>query len=161
MPGLLVLGRQAVSWMGRGGALRRLGRRRPARAAVPAGLDVAHLLAAAREQFLRLQAAWDAGDMDTLGALTTPQMLEDLRAGRAGAEGPVGRTDVLSLQARLLGFDAVDQGWLAAIEFSGLLRESPDAPAPVAFRELWLLLREHPADPTAPAWRLARQQALF
>ncbi|WP_393937807.1 hypothetical protein [Piscinibacter sakaiensis] len=28
MPGLLVLGRQAVSWMGRGGALRRLGRRR-------------------------------------------------------------------------------------------------------------------------------------
>lgn len=161
----MLLGSRAAGWMGQAGRGWVRARRRPAGVlerlaapvTLPAGLDRAHLLSAAREHFLRLQAAWDAGDVPTLAALTTPQMLDDLHSARAAADAPGGRTDVVTLQARLLGFDELAAGWLAAIEFSGTLRESTGPCAPVAFRELWLLLREH----EAPIWRLARQQALF
>ena len=168
MPGLVLLGSRAAGWMGwrRGDrpARRRAGA--PVGAAaptLPVGLDVAQLLDAARAQFIRLQAAWDAGDMATLGALTTPQMLDDLRAELPCTCVGSNQTDVVSLQARLLGFDDFGWAWLATIEFSGLIREAPQHSA-APFCELWLLTRERAADAdvgAGPAWRLARQQALF
>ena len=45
---------------------------------IPAGLDGDAVLDVARGRFMRLQAAWDAGDISTLKSLTTPEMLEEL-----------------------------------------------------------------------------------
>ncbi len=94
-----------------------------------------------RHQFIRLQAAWDAADRSTLGALTTPQMLDEICAQFPPDGSPPNRTDVLTLQARLLCFDDLESAWLATIEFSGMIREAPDRDA-TPFRELWLLTRE-------------------
>ena len=131
--------------------------------ALPAELDAGHLLDVVRQQFISLQAAWDAADLGALGALTTPQMLDEICAHFPPEGSPPNRTDVLSVQARLLGFDDLESAWLATIEFSGMIREAPDRDA-TPFRELWLLTREcqQPADPSGGApWRLARQQALL
>ncbi len=170
MPGLVMLGSRAAGWVDRRRIARRRGRPSAAAAAsampaaaYPAELDVGHLLEAARAQFIRLQAAWDAGDLATLGALTTPQMLDDLCAELPTADGPPNRTAVLSLQANLLGFDDFGSAWLATIEFTGMISEGPELQA-APFRELWLLTRERAAETDAsagPAWRLARQQALL
>jgi hypothetical protein len=66
---------------------------------VPAGLDGAQVLDAVRNRFMRLQAAWDAGDVSTLRSLTTPDMLEELlHMLTARGSGP-SRTDVISLHA--------------------------------------------------------------
>jgi hypothetical protein len=159
---------RARRWLVPGGAVARLVRARPARAAValcqarppaalPAGFDRAELLATARGHFVQLQAAWDAGDMGTLRALTTPDILDDLccQLPERG-EGP-NRTDVLTLHAELLGFEDLGPAYLASIEFSGMIRESSHEAA-VPFRELWLLAR---SKDEAAAWRLARQQALL
>ncbi len=167
MPGLVLLGSHAVGWAG----WRRLPSFRKARPAavkqpviaLPAELDACHLLDAVRQQFISLQAAWDAADLSTLGALTTPQMLDEICAHFPPEGSPPNRTDVLSLQARLLGFDDLESAWLATIEFSGMIRESPDREA-TPFCELWLLTREcrQSSDPsTCVPWRLARQQALL
>ena len=124
--------------------------------AIPAGLDGAEVLDAARGGFLRLQAAWDAGDVTLLGAMTTPEMLEELLHVLTARSGP-SRTDVITLHAELLGLEELSAAYLASIEFSGLIRESAEQGA-VPFRELWMLAR---AKDGAPAWRLARQQALL
>ncbi len=123
----------------------------------PTGLDSAEVLEAARARFLRLQAAWDAGDVQALGHLTTPAMLAELLPMLTTRAGGPSRTDVITLHAELLGLEELGAAYLASVEFSGLIRESADQGA-VPFRELWMLACEKDG---SPSWRLARQQALF
>ncbi|HSC62662.1 MAG TPA: Tim44-like domain-containing protein [Caldimonas sp.] len=127
------------------------------RAASSASLDGAEVLEAARSRFLRLQAAWDAGDVQTLGHLTTPDMLQELLPVLSNRVGGPSRTDVITLHATLLDVEELGAAWLASVEFSGLIRESAEQGA-VPFRELWMLAA---AKDGAPSWRLARQQALL
>ncbi|MEP6739250.1 MAG: Tim44-like domain-containing protein [Caldimonas sp.] len=123
----------------------------------PDGLDGAAVLDAARCRFLRLQAAWDEGDVQALGHLTTPDMLEELLPVLTGRGSVPNRTDVITLHAELLGLEEVSATYLASVEFSGLIRESAGQAA-VPFRELWMLACTKDG---SPSWRLARQQALF
>jgi hypothetical protein len=117
----------------------------------------AGLLAAARAQFVQLQAAWDRGDVAALGELTTAEMLAELLA-ELPARGPgPNRTDVLSLEARVLALEQLGPLELASIEFSGMVCESAEQGA-VPFREVWMLAR---SQQDAGNWRLARQQALL
>jgi len=126
-------------------------------AAASAAVDGAEVLEAARSRFLRLQAAWDAGDVQALGHLTTPDMLQELLPVLSSRIGGPSRTDVITLHARLLDVEELGAAWLASVEFSGLIRESAEQGA-VPFRELWMLAA---AKEGAPSWRLARQQALL
>ncbi|MGZ5733664.1 MAG: Tim44 domain-containing protein, partial [Caldimonas sp.] len=125
--------------------------------AIPAGLDGEQVLDAVRGGFVRLQAAWDAADVATLKALTTPEMLEELLHVLSVREAGASRTDVISLHAELLGLEELGAAYLASVEFSGLIRESAEQGA-VPFRELWMLACTKDG---TPAWRLARQQALL
>jgi predicted lipid-binding transport protein (Tim44 family) len=120
-------------------------------------VDGADVLEAARSRFLRLQAAWDAGDVQALGHLTTPDMLQELLPVLKTRVGGPSRTDVITLHAELLDLEEFGAAWLASVEFSGLIRESAEQGA-VPFRELWMLAA---AKDGTPSWRLARQQALL
>ena len=122
-----------------------------------ASVNGAEVLEAARSRFLRLQAAWDAGDVQALGHLTTPDMLQELLPVLGSRVGGPSRTDVITLHATLIDVEELGAAWLASVEFSGLIRESAEQGA-VPFRELWMLAA---AKDGAPSWRLARQQALF
>ena len=122
-----------------------------------ASVNGAEVLEAARSRFLRLQAAWDAGDVHALGHLTTPDMLQELLPVLRNRLGGPSRTDVITLHATLLDMEELGAAWLASVEFSGLIRESAEQGA-VPFRELWMLAA---AKDGARSWRLARQQALL
>jgi len=126
-------------------------------ASASASVNGAEVLEAARSRFLRLQAAWDAGDVQALGHLTTPDMLQELLLVLGNRVGGPSRTDVITLHATLLDIEELGAAWLASVEFSGLIRESAEQGA-VPFRELWMLAA---AKDGAPTWRLARQQALL
>ena len=129
---------------------------RKAQLAIPEGLDGEQVLAAARGRFMRLQAAWDAGDVSTLKNLTTPEMLEELLHVLTERGAGTSRTDVITLHAELLGLEELSVAYLASVEFSGLIRERQDhAAAP--FRELWLLANIKAA---GCGWKLARVQSL-
>jgi hypothetical protein len=124
---------------------------------LPAGMDAAELSRALCSHFLQLQAAWDARDTDALGALSTPQMLDELHAQLRECGTCPNHTEVRALDALLLGYEQRELLELVCVEFSGMIRESPDRGV-VPFRELWMLERSKHAPAT---WKLARQQTLL
>src|SRR5918992_6139151 len=66
---------------------------------VPAGFDAASFLRGAKMNFLKLQAANDAGQLDDIREFTTDELYEELKRDFAGAGS---QTDVNDLQADLL-----------------------------------------------------------
>ena len=139
--------------------LARLKRRVIARRAprtLPNSPDVEDFLSVARQSFVELQAAWDAADLRALATMTTEHLLAELQ-DQLAARGPgPNRTEVLKLDARLLGIEELQEAFVASVEFSGLIRERLDDGA-APFRELWLLANLKSA---GRGWRLARVQAL-
>ena len=123
-----------------GAAAGRAGPAAQAAPTLPPGLDLDDFLRVARQSFVRIQAAWDAADLDALSRLATGPLLSDLREQLQARGAAPNRTDVLTLQARLLVFEELPEAWFASVEFSGLIREQSDAGAQ-PFRELWLLVR--------------------
>lgn len=124
---------------------------------LPRGVDRSRLLGDLRQHFVALQLAWDTGEVDALRGLTTAEMLCELVAQLPIRAPGANRTDVLTLHADLIGFEELGLADLASVEFSGMIRESPESCA-APFRELWMLAR---SKDEAGGWRLARQQALL
>ena len=133
----------------------------PPRAPVVLPVDLARaaLLLELKQHFVRLQSAWDAGELATLRALTTPEMFDELCLERPKslARHDGDRTCVITLRAELLGFEQLAQTRVVSVEFSGLIREGPDDGA-TPFREFWMFAKSE-SDPAG--WRLARHQALI
>lgn len=124
------------------------------RAGIPAGFDVTGFLRAAKSNFIKLQMANDAGNLDGLREVTTPEMYavlsEDLRSH--GAQ----HTDVVTLNADLLEVATEGDRHWASVRFSGLVSEAPGA-APAGFEEVWNLSK--PVDGTS-GWQLAGIQQM-
>ena len=127
---------------------------------IPQGFDTAGFVASAKAQFVTLQAAWDRSDTQSLRVMMTDAMLEEIkgqlaeRDAQPGAQ--VGKTDVVMLQADLLGIEERAGDYLASVEFSGLIREDASA-GPSPFREVWNMTK--PKDGSA-GWLVAGVQAL-
>ena len=127
---------------------------------IPEGFDVAGFLAAAKRNFTTLQAAWDRADIATLRSMMTDEMLAEIRAQFAEREAHRGslpnQTDVLMLEAQLLGIEDLGDGYMASVEFSGMIREEPSA-GPSPFREVWNMTKPKSG---ATGWLVAGVQAL-
>lgn len=127
---------------------------------IPAGFDAEGFLRASKDNFVRLQAAWDRGDIPTLRALMTDEMLAQIEAQLAEREAAPSSapnvTEVVSLQAQLLGIEDLGQEYMASVEFSGLIREDP-AQGPAPFREVWNITRPKEG---RGGWLVAGVQAL-
>mgnify|MGYP002732842401 CR=1 FL=1 len=127
---------------------------------VPAGFDAAGFLDAAKRNFVTLQAAWDKGDVATLRSMMTDDMLaeikQQLEAREAENTGVANQTDVVMIDAQLLGIEDLGDTYMASVEFSGLIREEPSA-GPSPFREVWNMAK--PKD-NSSGWLVAGLQAL-
>ena len=115
----------------------------------PPGFDPAPFLAQAKQQFRRLQAAYDRGDRALLGDVTTPQMQAELMRD-LDARRDAGPTEVVTLDADLI--EVVQEGdrYVASVRYHGTLREDGNPAQP--FEELWHLVK--PVD-GATGWLLA------
>jgi len=125
-------------------------------ARIPAGFDVEGFERNAKVQFVRLQAVFDAGDRNDLREFTTPEMYAELVLQideRAGAEN---RTDVVTLDATLLGIESTAREHVASVRSSGMIREEAGAEAK-PFDEVWNLVK--PATGSG-GWVLAGIQQL-
>jgi predicted lipid-binding transport protein (Tim44 family) len=105
----------------------------------PPGFDPAPFVAQAKQQFRRLQAAYDRGDRALLADVTTPEMqadiVRDLEARRS--QGP---TEVITLDAEVT--EVVQEGdrYVASVRFYGTLREDGQ-PTTQSFDEMWHLVK--------------------
>ena len=127
---------------------------------IPAGFDTAGFLASAKANFVSLQAAWDKSDMTTLRVMMTDTMLKEIQSQLAEREahvgGPVNLTEVVMIEASLLGIEDLGEDYLASVEFSGMIREEPSA-GPAPFREVWNMIKPKNG---RNGWLVAGVQAL-
>ncbi len=132
---------------------------------IPAGFDTIGFLAGAKAHFVNLQAAWDRADLTTLQTMLTEEMLTEIRGqlterDAATPAGTVHRTEVISVDAQLLGIEELPADvhaahYMASVEFSGVIREEIGL-APAPFKEVWNLTK-----PVAGGgWLVAGIQAL-
>lgn len=107
---------------------------------VPADFDVQAFLRSAKTYFIRLQAAWDRADVNDLREFTTPEMFAELRLQIQERGNAQNVTDVVALDAELLGIETIGEDYMASVKFSGQIKETAHGPAE-SFTEVWNLMR--------------------
>ena len=109
-------------------------------ASIPEGFDTAGFLRHAKTNFIRMQAAWDKADAHDIREFTTPEMFAELKMQLTERGSSPNHTDVVSLDAELLGIETTAEEHIASVRFSGMVREAEHAPAE-AFSEIWVLAK--------------------
>ncbi|MFP4251422.1 MAG: Tim44 domain-containing protein [Guyparkeria sp.] len=106
----------------------------------PSWFDETRFLGAARTHFTNLQLAWDGNRMEEIREFVTPELFRELVRERAAIGDAENVTEVLELDATLeeLGEDGRDL--VAAVRFTGLVREARDTTA-TPLDETWLVIR--------------------
>ena len=127
---------------------------------IPSGFDADGFVRAAKRNFVTLQEAWDRADVNTLRSMMTDGMVSEIQAQLAERERSAGgqpnQTEVLKLEAQLLGIEEFEGEYLASVEFNGMIREDSGA-APSAFREVWNMTKPKSG---GSGWLVAGVQAL-
>jgi predicted lipid-binding transport protein (Tim44 family) len=108
--------------------------------AFPPGFDAAAFAREAKLNFLRLQAANDAGNLDDLRAFTTPEVFAELSMQIAERGDTQQKTDVEWLDAEVLECADEANRHIVSVRFNGQIRESADSQA-TTFDEIWHLSR--------------------
>ncbi|PUE12010.1 Tim44 domain-containing protein [Limnohabitans sp. T6-20] len=126
---------------------------------IPAGFDVDSFVTAAKRNFVTLQDAWDRSDISTLRSMMTDTMVAEIRSQLAEREaqfpGQPNKTEVVMLEAQLLGIEEQAEAYLASVEFNGMIREDASA-GPSSFREVWNMTKSKQGG----GWLVAGVQAL-
>jgi predicted lipid-binding transport protein (Tim44 family) len=130
----------------------------PAAAAgrIPADFDVAGFVRNAKVNFIRLQAANDAGNLDDIREFTTPEMYAEIRMNIAERGSATQETDVVAIEADVIEVVEEDSRYVVSVRFSGSIREDRDGPVE-AIDEVWHLVK--PSD-GSKGWLLAGIQQL-
>ena len=105
---------------------------------LPPGFDERSFLENAKQYFSTLQKAWDQGDLVALRVFTTPDMFATIQQDLAGRTDTTNQTDVVTINAQLIGIETADAHYFCSIQFSGMIREQVGAPAS-DFSEIWNL----------------------
>lgn len=119
--------------------------------AVADGFDSEGFARQAKLNFIRLQAANDAGNLDDIREFTTPEVFAEIQLQLSERGGAVQRTDIVELNAEVVDVAEEANRYIVSVRFNGLLREEEGA-APTPFDELW-----HLAKPIAGSggWQIA------
>lgn len=103
---------------------------------VPGDFDSDSFLRHAKSSFIRMQAAWDKGDTNDLREFTSPEVYAELQLQIQERGGAIDFTDVVSIDAQLLGIEHTATDYLASVQFSGMMRHAQNGPAE-PFNEVW------------------------
>jgi predicted lipid-binding transport protein (Tim44 family) len=108
---------------------------------VPAGFDTEAFVRNAKVYFVRLQDAWDRGNSNDIREFTTPEMFAEVKLDIDARGTQPNRTDVVQLNADILGVEERGTESLASVRFHGLIRETEGAAAE-PFIEIWNLSKQ-------------------
>lgn len=105
-------------------------------ARIPAEFDAAGFVRNAKVNFMRLQAANDAGNLDDIRAFTTPEMFAEIRLDILERGGAAQETDVVSVDAEVIEVAEEPSRYIVSVRFHGLIREDREGAAQ-PFDEIW------------------------
>ena len=123
---------------------------------VPSDFDSATFLRHAKSSFIRMQAAWDKADFNDLREFTTPEVYAELKMQIQERGDVADFTDVVAIDAELLGIETTATDYLASVKFVGKIKTDPTALAE-PFTEVWNMSK--PVDGST-GWVLAGIQQL-
>ncbi len=107
---------------------------------IPADFDTAGFERNAKVNFIRLQAANDAGDLNDIRQFTTPEMFAELKMELADRGTAIQKTNVVSISANVIEVDEGADRYLVSVRFTGVIRDDSN-PADEAFDEVWHLMK--------------------
>ncbi len=107
---------------------------------IPADFDTASFARNAKEQFMALQRANDARDIDRLRDYLTPEMLELVRAELDSRGDVVQATEVFGLEAQVLDVAEEATHYIVSVRFTGSTRDQHGA-VPEDLDEIWHLTK--------------------
>jgi predicted lipid-binding transport protein (Tim44 family) len=105
---------------------------------IPEGFDSEGFLRVAKLNFIRLQAANDAGNLDDIREFVGPELFAEIRMQMDERGKAAQQTDIVTLNAELLEVSTEDSRHIASVHFSGMIREEAGAAA-APFDEVWNL----------------------
>ena len=111
----------------------------PPKRSIPADFDVPAFVRNAKVQFIRLQAANDAGNLDDIRGFTTPEMFAELQMDLRERAGATQTTEVMTVEADVTDVTEEDQRYVVSVRFTGTLRE--DGAQTTSFDEVWHLTK--------------------
>ncbi len=118
---------------------------------IPADFDVEAFVRNAKVNFIRLQAANDAGNLDDIREFTSPEMFAEIKLGMGERASAKQETDVAQLNGEVLDVAQEASRYIVSIRFTGLIAEEKGA-APTPFDEIWHMTK--PTD-NSRGWVLA------
>jgi predicted lipid-binding transport protein (Tim44 family) len=121
----------------------------------PDGFDPEPFLRQAKVNFVKLQRAYDDGDVTTLRDVMTAEMYAEVSKDLA-SRGIHHATEVVTLNAEILEVVTERDAHWASVRFTGLLRED-NKPTPESFDEVWNLTKPLKGE---TGWLLAGIQQL-
>ena len=123
---------------------------------LPADFDAAAFERSAKVNFIRLQAANDAGNLDDIRQFTTPEMFAELKMALAERGAATQKTDVLSVEAKVIDVEEDADRYMVSVRFAGVIRDDSGAPDE-SFNEIWHLSKSRQAN---SGWLLSGIQQL-
>jgi len=108
--------------------------------AIPADFDAEAFVRNAKVNFIRLQAANDARNLEDIREYTTPEMFAEIKMNWMDQPAAPQKTDVVSLNAEVIDVSEEAERYIVSVRFTGLLREEANA-APEGIDEIWHLTK--------------------
>src|SRR5574343_1506979 len=96
---------------------------------IPADFDADGFVRNAKVNFIRLQAANDAGNLDDIREFTSPEMFAEIKMGIDERKGAKQTTDVVQVNANVLDVTEETNRYIVSVHFNGLIREEDGAAA--------------------------------
>lgn len=123
----------------------------------PAWFEDEPFLRAAKSHFIRLQAAYDRGDINDIREYTTPEVFAEVQLQLQERGVALNKTDILELNASMLNMVTEQDLVIASVRFTGVLRED-ESPTPTQLNEIWHI-QKSATDRSAPWYVAGIQQA--
>ena len=107
---------------------------------IPADFDTAGFERNAKVNFIRLQAANDAGDLNDIRQFTTPEMFAELKLEMAERGSALQKTEVVHIKADVIEVDEDADRYLVSVRFTGVIGDASGEPDE-SFDEVWHLMK--------------------
>lgn len=107
---------------------------------VPADFDAPGFERNAKVNFIRLQAAYDASNLDDLREFTTPEMFAELKMEIAERGTTAQKSDVATINAQVIDVEQESDRYVVSVRFTGVMRFEGDT-LDEGFDEIWHLTK--------------------
>ncbi len=124
---------------------------------IPADFDTASFERNAKVNFIRLQAANDAADLNDIRKFTTPEMFAEIQMDLADRGAAIQKTDVVSIHANVIEVDESTDCYVVSVRFTGLMRDNSNE-LDESFDEIWHLTKSRNGD---HGWMLSGIQQML